>query len=137
MDKLLRFIARHQTSMLSSPIPPSGHIPPAFLRCLVELNQSVNRTITEEKTAAKKMAPVKAKALNGLKQALKKKAKEFEAVLKTYEEVRLSRLKLSSCLLIPMIGPRRLHLRIRIRQRHSSTCQGASEICACLWGRSD
>jgi hypothetical protein len=33
------------------------------------------------------MAPVKAKALNGLRQTIKKKAKEFEVILKTYNEV--------------------------------------------------
>jgi hypothetical protein len=76
--------------MAASPIPPAGHIPPAFLQILVELEQGVNGTITAEKSATKKMAPVKAKALNGLKQAIKKKTKEFEAILKIYNEVSLS-----------------------------------------------
>lgn len=75
--------------MISSPIPPSGHIPPAFLRILVELESGVSGTIASEKSAAKKVAPVKAKALNGMRQALKKKMKEFEAVLATYTEVSL------------------------------------------------
>lgn len=73
--------------MVASPIPPSGHIPPQFLSTLVDLDTVVNKTIASEKSAAKKMAPVKAKALNGMKQTLKKKAKEFEGVLKTYNEV--------------------------------------------------
>lgn len=87
LDKLLRFISRHQTSMISSPIPPSGHIPPAFLQTLVQLESGVSKTITSEKAAAKKMAPVKAKAVTGMRQTLKKKMKEFEAVLLTYNEV--------------------------------------------------
>lgn len=86
-DKLLRFIARHQTSMSASPIPPSGHIPPAFLQTLVELESAVNDTIASEKSASKKMAPVKAKAVSSMRQALRKKAKEFELLLKTYNEV--------------------------------------------------
>ncbi|ORY35012.1 putative eukaryotic translation initiation factor subunit [Naematelia encephala] len=86
LDKLLRFIGRHQASMISSPIPPAGHIPPTFLQTLVELEEGVNSTIASEKAAAKKMAPVKAKALSGLKQTLKKRSKEFEGVLKIYNE---------------------------------------------------
>lgn len=73
--------------MISSPIPPAGHIPPAFLETLVSLEASVNKTIASEKSATKKMAPAKAKAVNGMKQSLKKKAKEFEAILATYNEV--------------------------------------------------
>lgn len=90
LDKLLRFIARHQISVVSSPIPASGHIPPEFLNTLVTLEESVNKTIAAEKSAGKKMAPNKAKALNGMKQTLKKKAKEFEQLLATYKEVRKS-----------------------------------------------
>lgn len=75
--------------MISSPIPPAGHIPPAFLETLVSLEAAVSKTIASEKSASKKMAPAKGKALNGMKQTLKKKAKEFEAVLATYNEVSL------------------------------------------------
>jgi translation initiation factor 3 subunit C len=87
LDKLFRFIARHQISLTSSPIPPAGHIPPAFLGCLVELDKSVTTTIASEKSAAKKMAPGKAKAVSAIRQKLKKTMKEFELVLKTYTEV--------------------------------------------------
>lgn len=87
MDKLLRFIARHQTAMISSTIPPAGHIPPAFFSTLIELDEAVSSTIKSEKSATKKMNPVKAKALNGMKQTLKKKVKEFEASLQSYKEV--------------------------------------------------
>ncbi len=73
--------------MISSPIPPSGHVPPAFLQILLELESGVSKTIASEKAAAKKMPPVKAKALNGMRQVLKKKMKEFEAVLTIYNEV--------------------------------------------------
>ena len=81
--------------MISSPIPPSGHIPPPFLQCLVELEAGVTDTIATEKVSTKKMAPVKAKALTGMRQTLKKKMKEFEAVLRTYSEA-------SRLLLLPL-----------------------------------
>ena len=106
LDKLLRFIARHQTSMISSPIPPAGHIPPPFLKTVVELEQGVNSTIASEKAAAKKMALVKAKALNGMKQTLKKKAKEFEGVLKTYNLVSIDDIDREKAVAEWNIGPR-------------------------------
>ena len=87
LDKLVRFIARHQTSMIASPIPPAGHFPPAFLGCLTELEQTVNDTVASEKSASKKMAPVKAKALSAMRQSLKKKLKEYEGVVKQYQAV--------------------------------------------------
>lgn len=74
--------------MSASHIAPAGHIPPAFLQILGELEQSITDTLASEKTASKKMAPVKAKAVSSLRQALRKKAKEFETLLKTYNEVR-------------------------------------------------
>ncbi|WVR08286.1 eukaryotic translation initiation factor 3 subunit C [Kwoniella sp. DSM 27419] len=86
LDKVFRFIQRHQLTLVASPIPAAGHIPPSFLEIIVSLEGDVNKTIAGEKSAAKKMQPAKAKALNGMKQTLKKKAKEFENVLKTYNE---------------------------------------------------
>lgn len=84
LDKLLRFIQRHQTSMLASPIPPAGHIPPAFLKAITELNESIDETLKAEKGAAKKMPSNKSKAVNQMRQTLKKKTKEFETQLKQY-----------------------------------------------------
>lgn len=84
LDKLLRFIQRHQTSMLASPIPPAGHIPPAFLKAITELDESIAETVKAEKGASKKMPANKAKALNQMRQTLKKKTKEFETQLKQY-----------------------------------------------------
>lgn len=63
LDKLLRFITRHQTSMISFPIP---HIPSAFLQILVELESGVKDTLTTEKAATKRMAPVKECEMAGL-----------------------------------------------------------------------
>lgn len=90
LDKLLRFITRHQTSMVSSPIPPAGHIPPQFLQTIVDLDAGVTKTVAAEKSATKKMTGAKAKAVTGLKQTIKKKNKEFEMVLSTFKEVRLA-----------------------------------------------
>jgi translation initiation factor 3 subunit C len=75
--------------MVSSPIPPAGHIPPQFLQTLVDLDEGVTKTIASEKTATKKMNGAKAKAVTGLKQTIKKKNKEFELVLGTFKEVRM------------------------------------------------
>ncbi|WVQ79460.1 eukaryotic translation initiation factor 3 subunit C [Cryptococcus sp. DSM 104549] len=86
LDKLFRFITRHLVTIVASPIPPAGHIPPAFLETIVSLEADVTKTIASEKSAGKKMAPAKAKALNGMKQTLKKKSKEFEGPLKSYNE---------------------------------------------------
>lgn len=87
LDKLFRFITRHLVTIVASPIPPEGHIPPRFLETLVSLEGDVAKTLAAEKSAPKKMAPAKAKAVNGIRQTLKKKNKEFEGVLKTYNEV--------------------------------------------------
>ncbi|AFR95378.1 eukaryotic translation initiation factor 3 subunit C [Cryptococcus neoformans C23] len=86
LDKLFRFITRHLVTIVASPIPPEGHIPPRFLETLVSLEGDVAKTLAAEKSAPKKMAPAKAKAVNGIRQTLKKKNKEFEGVLKTYNE---------------------------------------------------
>jgi translation initiation factor 3 subunit C len=72
--------------MASSPIPPAGHIPPQFLQTIVDLEAGVSKTIASEKTATKKMAGAKAKAVTGLKQTLKKRSKEFEIVLGTFNK---------------------------------------------------
>ena len=74
--------------MSASPVPPHGHIPPAFLQVLVDLDENVTATLSAEKKATKKMAAGKAKAVNSIRQTLKKKTKEFEQVLATYKEVR-------------------------------------------------
>ena len=73
--------------MISSPIPPAGHMPPTFLQCFTELQQNVETTFNAEKSAAKKMPAVKSKALNGIRQNLRKKSKEYELQLKAYNEV--------------------------------------------------
>lgn len=73
--------------MASSPIPPAGHIPPQFLATIVDLDSGVTSTYASEKNASKKMPAPKSKALNGMRQTLKKKNKEFEGVLETYNKV--------------------------------------------------
>ena len=58
--------------MSASSIPPAGHLPPAFLQVLVELDENVTSTLAAEKKASKKMAATQ----------------ELEQVLATYKEVR-------------------------------------------------
>lgn len=86
LEKLIRFISRHQTLMMSSAIPPAGHIPPAFLATIVELEESSNAALKGDKSAAKKMPGAKNKALNSIKQTIKKQVKEFDTVLQEYKK---------------------------------------------------
>lgn len=52
----------------------------------MDLDENVTATLAAEKKATKKMAAGKAKAVNSIRQTLKKKVKEFELVLATYKE---------------------------------------------------
>jgi translation initiation factor 3 subunit C len=86
LDKLLRFITRHHASMLASSTPPAGHIPPAFLGAITELDDVVNETIKSEKSAKKKMPANKGKAINSIRQTLKKQLKTFETQIEQYKK---------------------------------------------------
>ncbi|KAH7339966.1 eukaryotic translation initiation factor 3 subunit 8 N-terminus-domain-containing protein [Rhizoctonia solani] len=77
-DKLLRLVQR-QTN-LSDPLP--SH----FLERLKTLENEITEAQNREKTANKKMNATNARALNGMKQKLRKSAKEFETAIKTFEE---------------------------------------------------
>ncbi|WVN86973.1 eukaryotic translation initiation factor 3 subunit C [Cryptococcus depauperatus CBS 7841] len=84
LEKLFRFITRHYNSVVNSAVPPAGHIPPRFLETLISVEEDVNKTISAEKLANKKMAPLKAKALNTIRQTLKRKGKEYDTWLQLY-----------------------------------------------------
>lgn len=128
LDKLFLFIGRHQVSMSASPTPPAGHIPPAFLQVIVELEQRIADTLASEKQRAKKMPAGKSKALNAMRQALKKKTKEFENVLKIYTDVsliQLGRIRREARLMLTITEPRRLCYCVRKGQCRSQSSQGA------------
>lgn len=77
-DKLLRLVQR-QTNV-------SDPAPPFFLSMLKSLESNIADTQAREKTAAKKMNATNARALNGVKQKIRRSTKEHEAAIKSYEE---------------------------------------------------
>ncbi|BEI88386.1 uncharacterized protein CcaverHIS019_0111040 [Cutaneotrichosporon cavernicola] len=85
LDKLIRFITRHATSMNNSSTPAEGHIPPSFLAAVTELDDTVNDTIKSEKSAKKKMPANKGKAINSIRQTLKRQLKTHETQLGRYK----------------------------------------------------
>ncbi|EGN99904.1 hypothetical protein SERLA73DRAFT_88666 [Serpula lacrymans var. lacrymans S7.3] len=77
-DKLLRLVQRQ--SNVAEPIPPF------FIRTLSSLETSLNVALAKEKEAKKKMNATNARALNSMKQKVRKTAKEYEKELKQYQE---------------------------------------------------
>lgn len=67
----------------------SEPVPPFYLRTLVSLEESLNAALAKEKEAKKKMNASNARALTAMKQKVKKSAKEYEADIKRFNEVRL------------------------------------------------
>jgi hypothetical protein len=116
--------------MVSSPIPPAGHIPPQFLQTLVDLDAGVTKTVAAEKSATKKMTGAKAKAVTGLKQTIKKKNKEFEMVLSTFKEVRSTFCEVD---VADNTGPGSLRISIRKGKCRPSCAKGPKEGSSCRW----
>lgn len=63
-------------------------LPPQFLALLSTLPDDVDSAIKAEKSASKKSSQANAKALNSMKQKVKKAQKEFEDNLAAYKKVR-------------------------------------------------
>lgn len=63
-------------------------IPPFFLKTLTNLEDSLNAALAKEKEAKKKMNAVNARALNSMKQKVKKSTKEYEKEVSQYQAVR-------------------------------------------------
>jgi len=63
-------------------------IPPFFLKTLTSLEDSLNAALAKEKEAKKKMNAVNARALNSMKQKVKKSMKEYEKEMSRYQAVR-------------------------------------------------
>ncbi|KAG8731640.1 Translation initiation factor 3 subunit c [Ceratobasidium sp. 423] len=76
-DKLLRLVQR-QTN-LSDPVPSF------FLELLKSLENDIAEAQNREKAATKKMNATNARALNGMKQKLRKSTKEYEGAIKSFE----------------------------------------------------
>jgi translation initiation factor 3 subunit C len=65
----------------------SEPVPTFYVRTLVNLESSVNNTLSKEKEAKKKMNASNARALTAMKQKIKKATKEYENDVKKYQEV--------------------------------------------------
>ena len=78
-DKLVRLTQR-QTNV-------AERIPSFYIRTLSGLEDSLNNAIAKEKEAKKKMNASNARALNGMKQKVKKINKEYETEIKRFQEV--------------------------------------------------
>ncbi|KZT11064.1 eukaryotic translation initiation factor 3 subunit 8 [Laetiporus sulphureus 93-53] len=77
-DKLVRMAQRQQNV--------SELVPPFYIRTLIGLEDSLTSAVAKEKEAKKKMNASNARALNGMKQKVKKVAKEYEAEIKRFQE---------------------------------------------------
>jgi hypothetical protein len=86
-DKILRLLQKASLSTLPG---TTVFLPPQFLAILSTLPADVDESIKAEKTAAKKSSTANAKALNSMKQKVKKAAKEFEENLTSYKTVRFT-----------------------------------------------
>lgn len=78
-DKLLRLVQRQSSS--AEPIPPF------FVKTLISLESSLNAALAKEKEAKKKMNATNARALNSMKQKIRKTAKEYEQEIHEYQAV--------------------------------------------------
>ncbi|KIJ61357.1 hypothetical protein HYDPIDRAFT_159726 [Hydnomerulius pinastri MD-312] len=76
-DKLLRLVQRQSNA--AEPLPPF------FLKTLGSLENSLNAALAKEKEAKKKMNAMNARALNSMKQKVKKSKQEFEKELQQYQ----------------------------------------------------
>jgi translation initiation factor 3 subunit C len=79
-EKLARLV--QQRLNVSEPVPPY------WLKCIVTIETAIAGT--KDKDPKKKINASNAKALNGMKQKIKKASKEHEELLKKYNEVCLS-----------------------------------------------
>lgn len=66
----------------------SEPIPPFFLKMITNLEDSLSAALAKEKEAKKKMNAVQARALNSVKQKVKKCTKEYEKEVSQYQAVR-------------------------------------------------
>lgn len=76
-DKLLRLVQRQSNA--AEPLPPF------FVKTLLSLENSLNAALVKEKEAKKKMNATNARALNSMKQKVRKTTKEFEKEVQQYQ----------------------------------------------------
>ncbi|PFH61371.1 hypothetical protein XA68_17549 [Ophiocordyceps unilateralis] len=76
-DKLNRQVAKFQAS---------GKTPKPYIRILAELEDFMNEAIAKQKVTPKKMNATQARALNAVKQKIKKTNKEYQPQIDAYRE---------------------------------------------------
>ncbi|PHH75437.1 hypothetical protein CDD80_2369 [Ophiocordyceps camponoti-rufipedis] len=76
-DKLNRQVAKFQVS---------GKTPKTYIRILAELEDFMNEAIAKQKVTPKKMNATQARALNAVKQKIKKTNKEYQTQIDAYRE---------------------------------------------------
>jgi translation initiation factor 3 subunit C len=81
-------------------------VPPFYVRTLVSLEKSLNTAIAKEKEAKKKMNATNNRALNAMKQKVKRAVKEYEKEIKLFQAVRYP--PIESTLPNTVTGSRRL-----------------------------
>lgn len=81
-DKLTKSIQKAGKDLLIN-----GSLPTFILRCLVQLEDYLKSSMDREKTAKRKMNASNAKAMNIMKQRLRKYTKTVESQLSAYREV--------------------------------------------------
>ncbi|KAL5532888.1 NIP1 [Sanghuangporus sanghuang] len=77
-DKLTRLVER-RTNLAEK-------VPPSYIHTLVSLDQTLNLALAKEKEAKKKMNAANARALNTMKQKIRKTSKEYEKEIKMLQE---------------------------------------------------
>jgi len=78
-DKLLRLVQRQSNA--AEPLPPF------FIKTLINLEHPLNAALAKEKETKKKMNATNARALNSMKQKVRKTTKEFEKEVQQYKDV--------------------------------------------------
>jgi len=81
-EKLGRLVQRETTA--------AERIPLLFFKFVSSLDESITATLAREKEAARKLNPNNARALNQMKQRVRKTIKEQEADFKRWREVRIA-----------------------------------------------
>ncbi|KAJ3474067.1 hypothetical protein NLG97_g10008 [Lecanicillium saksenae] len=76
-DKLTRQIAK---------LPSSNKVPKPYIRILAELEEFMNESLAKQKVTPKKMNAIQARALNAVKQKIKKTNKEYQSQIDLYRE---------------------------------------------------
>jgi translation initiation factor 3 subunit C len=99
-DKLTRLVQRQNTLSGST----AETVPPVYFHVLVTLEKALSEE--KEKDSKKKMEAAKARALNTMRQKLRKTLKEYEVEYKAYTEDVVAYTAKFSALMQPEIAPK-------------------------------